>query len=84
MNYDQMTIPEMEEIYRRLGKEIEKRRDAEMREDWRKLVGQIRLFIERHGEISVIDETNEEYCINRGANFDDPGMIYLPENLRWK
>lgn len=34
MNYDQMTISEMEEIYNRLGKEIEKRRDAEAREDW--------------------------------------------------
>ena len=78
MNYDQMTISEMEEIYRRLAKEIEKRRDAELREDWRKLVSQIRLFIERHGGISVINEVDEEDCINCEANFDDPGMIYLP------
>ena len=33
MNYDQMTIAEMEEIYRKLREEIEKRRNAEMRED---------------------------------------------------
>lgn len=78
MNYDQMTISEMEEIYNKLGKEIEKRRDAEVREDWKKLVEQIQLFIERHGEISVIDEIDEEDCINCEANFDDPGMIYLP------
>lgn len=77
MNYDQMTISEMEEIYRRLGEEIEKRRDAELREDWRKLVSQIQLFIERHGRISVINEINEEDCINCEAEFDDPGMIYL-------
>ena len=78
MNYDQMTITEMEEIYSRLGKEIEKRRDAEMREDWKKLVGQIRLFITRHREISLINEVDEEDCINLGANFEEPGMIYLP------
>ena len=78
MNYDQMIIAEMEEIYRRLGKEIERRRDAEKREDWNKLANQIRLFIERHGEISVTDEINEEYCINRGVNFEELGMIYLP------
>lgn len=77
MNYDQMTISEMEEIYRRLAKEIEKRRDAELREDWKKLVEQIRLFIERHGGISVINEVNEEDCINCETNFGEPGMIYL-------
>ena len=78
MNYDQMTISEMEEIYSKLGKEIEKRRDAEMREEWKKLVGQIRLFITHHGEISVINEIDEEDCINLGSNFEEPGMIYLP------
>ena len=78
MNYDQMTISEMEEIYSKLGKEIEKRRDAEMREDWKKLAEQIRLFIECHGEISVINEIDEEECINLDANFEEPGMIYLP------
>lgn len=78
MNYDQMTISEMEEIYIKLGKEIEKRRSAEMREDWQKLVNQIQLFIERHGEISVIDEMNEENCIDCEADFDDPGVIHLP------
>lgn len=84
MNYDQMTISEMGEIYSKLGKEIEKRRDAELREDWKKLVGQIRLFITHHGEIGVINGTDEEDYINCEANFDDPGMIYLPEILRWK
>ena len=79
MNYDQMTISEMEEIYSKLGKEIAKRRDAEMREDWKKLVGQIRLFIERHGEIIVVDETNEEHCVDCETNFDYLGMIYLPK-----
>lgn len=79
MNYDQMTISEMEEIYIRLGKEIEKRRDAEIRKDWKKLVEQIQLFIERHGEINVINEIDEEDCINLDANFEEPGMIYLPK-----
>ena len=78
MNYDQMTISEMEVIYSTLGKEIEKRRDAEMREDWKKLVGQIRLFITRHRAISVINELDEEDCIDLDANFEEPGMIYLP------
>ena len=78
MNYDLMPTSELEEIYNRLGEEIEKRRDAKMREDWKKLVDQIRLFIERHGEISVINEIDEEDCINLGANFEEPGMIYLP------
>lgn len=79
MNYDQMTISEMEEIYNKLGKEIEKRRDAEMREDWKKLVEQILFFIKRHGQISVINEINEEDCIDCEANFGDPGMIYISE-----
>ena len=35
MNYDQMTISEMEEIYIKLGREIEKRRNAEMRKTGR-------------------------------------------------
>lgn len=77
MNYDQMTISEMEEIYIKLGKEIEKRRDAGMREDWKKLVEQIQLFIERHGKISIINEINEEDYIDCETDFCDPGMIYL-------
>lgn len=76
MNYDQMTISEMEEIYIKLGKEIEKRRDAEMREDWKKLVEQIQLFIEHHGEISVIDEIDEETVVDLDSGFDIPGTIY--------
>lgn len=77
MNYEQMTISEMEEIYIKLGKEIEKRRNAEIREDWKKLVEQIQLFMERHGEISVIDVINGDDCIDCEANFDNPGTIYL-------
>ena len=77
MNYDQMTISEMEEIYIKLGKEIEKRRNAELKEDWKKLVEQIQLFIKRHREIKVINEINEKDCIDWETNFDDPGMIYL-------
>ena len=77
MNYEQMTISEIEEIYIKLGKEIEKRRNAEKRADWKKLVEQIQLFIERHGKISVINEINEEDCIDGETNFGDPGMIYL-------
>lgn len=78
MNYDEMTISEMEEIYNKLGKEIEKRRDAEFREDWKKLTDQMLLFIKRHGGFSVINELGEEDCIDFEASFDDPGMIYLP------
>lgn len=78
MNYDQMTISEMEEIYFELEKEIDKRRNAEKREDWKKLVEQIRLFIAHHGEIHMINEIDEEDCIDYGANFEEPGMIYLP------
>ena len=76
MNYDQMTTSEMEEIYRKLGEEIEKRRDAELREDWKKLVGQIRLFITHHGEISVINEIDEETFVDLNSDFDIPGTIY--------
>ena len=76
MNYDQMTISEMEEIYSKLGKEIEKRRDAEMREDWKRLVEQIRLFITRHGEISMINEIDEETFVDLNSDFDIPGTIY--------
>ena len=76
MNYDQMTTSEMEEIYRKLGEEIEKRRDAELREDWKKLVGQIRLFVTHHGEISVINEIDEETFVNLDSGFDIPGTIY--------
>ena len=76
MNYDQMTTSEMEEIYRKLGEEIEKRRDAELREDWKKLVGQIRLFITHHGKISMINEIDEETFVDLNSDFDIPGTIY--------
>lgn len=76
MNYDQMTISEMEKIYSRLGEEIEKRRDAELKEDWKKLVGQIRLFIIHHGGISVINEIEEETFVDLDSGFDIPGTIY--------
>ena len=69
MNYDQMTISEMEEIYRRLAKEIEKRRDAELREDWRKLAGQIQLFIERHGPIDIQDKEGKLFYIDSVTDF---------------
>ena len=69
MNYDQMTISEMEEIYIRLGKEIKKRRDAEGREDWEKLLDQIRLFIERHGPIDIQDKEGKLFYIDSVTDF---------------
>ena len=69
MNYDQMTISEMEEIYSKLGEEIEKRREAEMREDWKKLVGQIRLFITHHGPIDIQDAEGRLFYVDSVTDF---------------
>lgn len=69
MNYDQMTISEMEEIYNKLGKEIEKRRDAERRGDWKKLVEQIRLFIKRHGPIDIQDAEGRLFYVDSVTDF---------------
>lgn len=69
MNYDQMTISEMEEIYNKLGKEIEKRRDTEMREDWKKLVEQIQLFIKRHGPIDIQDAEGRLFYVDSVTDF---------------
>lgn len=77
MNYDQMTISEMEEIYNKLGEEIKRRKDVEVREDWKKLVEQIQLFVERYGPIRVINDINEEDYIDCEMNFGDLGLIYL-------
>lgn len=77
MNYDEMTISEMEEIYIKLGKEIEKRRDSEMREDWKKLVEQIQLFIERHGLIDMQNEDGRLFYIDSDTDFGVPGMINI-------
>ena len=77
MNYDLMPTSELEEIYNRLGEEIEKRRDAKMREDWKKLVDQIRLFIERHGLIDIQDEEGRLFYVNSDTNFSELGVIYI-------
>lgn len=45
MNYDQMTISEMEEIYIKLGREIQRRKEIEKAENWKKLVEQIQLSL---------------------------------------
>ena len=72
MNYDQMTIAEMEEIQIRLEKEIEKRR-----EDWKKLVDQIRLFTERHGLIAMQDEEGRLFYVDSNTDFSEFGLIYI-------
>lgn len=77
MNYDQMTTSEMEEIYSKLGTEIEKRKEAEVREDWRKLLDQIRLFIERYGPIDIQDEEGKLFYIDSDTDFGELGMIYI-------
>lgn len=77
MNYDQMTISELEEIYIKLGREIEKRRNAEKREDWKKLVEQIQLFIERHGPIGMLNEDDKLFYVDSNIDCTVPGMIYL-------
>lgn len=45
MNYDQMTISEIEEIYNKLGEEIKRRKEIEKAENWKKLVEQIQLSL---------------------------------------
>ena len=79
MNYDQMTISEMEEIYIKLGKEIARRKDAERSEDWKKLVEQIRLFIKRYGLIDIQNENGRLFYIGTDTDYTEPGMIYISE-----
>ena len=79
MNYDQMTISEMEEIYSRLGEEIEKRREAEAREDWNKLANQIRLFIERHGPIDIQHGGYRLFYVDSDTDLSELGVIYISE-----
>ena len=69
MNYDQMTLSEMEEIWAQLKEEIEKRRNVVMREDWRKLIDQIRLFIERHGPIDIQDKEGRLFYVDSVTDF---------------
>lgn len=69
MNYDQMTISEMEEIYIKLGKEIERRKEIEKAEKWKKLVEQIQLFIERHGPIDIQDKEGKLFYIDSVTDF---------------
>lgn len=79
MNYDQMTISEMEEICTKLKKEIEKRRDAEMREDWKRLVEQIQFFTVRYGLIDVKDEKGNLSYIVSDTDFNELGVIHISE-----
>ena len=77
MNYDLMPTSELEEIYNRLGKEIEKRRDAKLREDWKKLVDQIQLFIKCHGLIDIQDEEGKLFYVDSDTDFSEFGVIYI-------
>ena len=77
MNYDQMPTSELEELYNELGKEIEKRKEAETREDWRKLANQIRLFIERHGLIDIQDGTGRLFYVDSDTDLSELGVIYI-------
>lgn len=77
MNYDLMTISEMEEIYNKLGKEIARRKDTEKAEDWKKLVEQIRLFIKRHGLIDIQNEYGRLSYIDSDTDCTVPGMINI-------
>lgn len=72
MNYDQMTIPKMEEIHIRLEEELEQRR-----EDWKKLADQIQLFTERHGLIAMQDKEGRLFYINSDTDFSELGLIYI-------
>lgn len=77
MNYDQMTVSEMEEIYLQLGREIARRKDTEKAEDWKKLVEQIRLFIKRYGLIDMQNENGRLFYIDTDTDYTEPGMIYI-------
>ena len=77
MNYDLMPTSELEEIYNRLGKEIEKRGDAKLREDWKKLVDQIQLFIKCHGLIDIQDEEGKLFYVDSDTDFSEFGVIYI-------
>lgn len=79
MNYDQMTISEMEEICTKLKEEIEKRRNAEMRGDWKRLVEQIQFFTVRYGLIDVKDEKGNLSYIVSDMDFNELGVIHISE-----
>lgn len=79
MNYDQMTISEMEEICTKLKEEIEKRKNAEMRKDWKRLVEQIQFFTVRYGLIDVKDEKGNLSYIVSDTDFNELGVIHISE-----
>ena len=79
MNYDQMTLSEMEEIWAKLKEEIEKRRNAVMRGDWEKLIEQIQFFTMRYGLIDVRDEKGNLFYIVSDTDFNELGVIHISE-----
>lgn len=72
--YD-LTMEELESLSRNVSNELARRKKQEQKEDWEKVVTNLKAYIKKYEEIEI-DCGYDDFFLDEGADFPETGIIH--------
>ena len=73
--FDDLTTEELENLSRNANKELTKRKEQEQKEDWEKVVTNLKAYIKKYGKIEI-DCGYDDLILDEEADFPKIGIIH--------
>lgn len=73
--YD-LTMEELESLFQNASNELTRRKEQEQKEDWEKVVTNLKAYIKKYGEIEIDCEGDGDIVFDSETTFPEAGTIH--------
>lgn len=70
-----LTMEELETLFRNASNELTRRQEQEQKKDWEKVVTTLKTYIKKYGDI-VIDCGCDDFILDEESDFPENGIIH--------
>lgn len=71
-----LTMEELENLFRNASKELTRRKEQEQKEDWEKVVTTLKAYIKKYGDIEIDCEGDGDIVFDSETTFPEAGTIH--------
>lgn len=73
--FSDLTMEELENLFRNASKELTRRKEQEQKEDWEKVVTTLKTYIKKYGKIEI-DCEGDDLALDEETDFPEAGTIH--------
>ena len=74
--FSDLSLEELENLYRNANNELIRRRAQEREKDWNKVVTVLKDYIKKYGAIEMNCDGDGDFCLNSDTDFSEIGNIH--------